>query len=82
MTLAGICDGLAQDFGEVVAPAVAVGEQQQQQQQQQQETERQETRQGSGGTAAAACGLSGLADRAVSSAGEGCCVPKTKKSLG
>ena len=78
MALAGICDGLAQDFGEVVPVAVGQG-----QQQQQQETDNQQTRQGNGGTAAAAaCGLSGLADRAVGSAGEGCCVPKTKKSLG
>ena len=68
ITMAGICDQLAQDFGEV--------EQQQPQQSPQQSG--QQTQQGEGGTAAAACGLSGLADRAVSSAGEGCCVPKKK----
>ncbi|KAK4043394.1 pterin 4 alpha carbinolamine dehydratase-domain-containing protein [Parachaetomium inaequale] len=67
--LATLCDKLAADFGEVAVAAVEQkkpqeqGEQPQPQQQQQQQ----------GGEGA--CSLSGLANRAVGSAGD-CCVPK------
>ncbi|KAL2023078.1 hypothetical protein VTK56DRAFT_3988 [Thermocarpiscus australiensis] len=54
--LAGICDSLAKDFGEV--------EEQQQQTKEPQQQEQQTT-----------CALSGLADRAVGSAGD-CCGPE------
>ncbi|KAK4155781.1 pterin 4 alpha carbinolamine dehydratase-domain-containing protein [Chaetomidium leptoderma] len=69
--LAAICDGLARDFGEVVA-VEKPQEQQQQQQQQAQQTQPPQEGQASGGG-----GLSGLANRAVGSAGD-CCVPKKK----
>ncbi|KAH6631755.1 pterin 4 alpha carbinolamine dehydratase-domain-containing protein [Chaetomium tenue] len=62
--LAAICDKLATDFGELAIEGLQGQQQEQQQQQQQQQGE--------------ACGLSGLANRAVGSAGD-CCVPKSAK---
>ncbi|KAK4103721.1 transcriptional coactivator/pterin dehydratase [Parathielavia hyrcaniae] len=66
--LAALCDQLAQDFGEVIEqqpaqppPSQPAGGEQQQQQRQP--------------GATATCGLAGLADRAVGSAGD-CCVPR------
>jgi 4a-hydroxytetrahydrobiopterin dehydratase len=69
--LAGICDGLARDFGEVVVEQQPPAAQAQQEGGEQQGGGKQQKEEGK------ACGLSGLADRAVGSAGD-CCVPKSK----
>jgi 4a-hydroxytetrahydrobiopterin dehydratase len=60
--LAAICDSLAKDFGEVAV----------------EQTEGQQPGAEQGEQSQQSCGLSGLADRAVGSAGD-CCIPKTAR---